>query len=278
MPTLAQVRLAVAQIELIDGDRDANVRRMLALAERVGPDHDVLLLPETCTSGFASPDDVERLAEPIDGPTITALTDIARRHDLLIVTGLAERATDGLYNASVVVDADGPRLVYRKTHLWLADRDVFLPGDRLVTTDWRGVRIAPLICFDVEFPETARAVAALGARLVLVSDGNMDPYGPVHRVAAMARAQENQVFVAMANRTGPGRFDMFSGGSLVAAPDGRLLAEAGTEDTVLSVTLDLSELATARRVYDYLVLRRVALSLEGENAIRGLPSVHIPPL
>ncbi|MBL8532262.1 MAG: carbon-nitrogen hydrolase family protein [Betaproteobacteria bacterium] len=256
------MRIAVAQLELIDGDRDANLARIAATIAAHGDGHDILVLPETCTSGFASLDDVARLAEPLDGPTVRTLQALARAHDLLIVAGMPERAPEGLYNTAVLIDRDGLRTSYRKTHLWLADRDKFLPGERFVTTQWRGVTVAPLICFDIEFPETARAVCALGARLIVVCNGNMDPYAHAHRVAAMARAQDNQCFVAMANRTGRGRVDVFAGGSLVTAPDGRVLVEAGREETVLSVSIDPAEIEASRRDYDYLALRRIGLSAD----------------
>ena len=256
------LRIAVAQLELIDGDRDANLAKIAATVAAHGDGHDILVLPETCTSGFASLDDVDRLAEPLDGPTVRTLQSLARAHDLLIVAGIPERAPEGLYNTAVLVDGNGPRTSYRKTHLWLADRDKFLPGERFVTTQWRGMTVAPLICFDIEFPETARAVCALGARLIVVCNGNMEPYAHAHRVAAMARAQDNQCFVAMANRTGRGRVDVFAGGSLVTAPDGRVLAEAGREETVLSVSIDPAEIETSRHDYDYLALRRIGLVAE----------------
>jgi (R)-amidase len=273
-PHPPSLRLAVAQLRLVDGDRDANLGRILEVLSAHGPTHDIVLLPETCTSGFASPEDVARLAEPLDGPTVQALQSAARRHDLLVVAGIAERAPEGLYNTAVLVDGDGLRGAYRKTHLWLDDRGMFLPGDRFVALPWRGTRVAPLICFDLEFPETARAVAGLGAELALACNGNMEPYAPVHRLATAARALENQMFVAMANRTGPGRRMNFAGGSLVAGPDGRVLAEAGTEETVLSVTLQMADVATARTAYDYLALRRVGLALD--SAVDGGSAARIP--
>jgi len=271
-PQAPPLRIAVAQLRLVDGDRDANLGRVLEVIAAHGPTHDILLLPETCTSGFASLEDVARLAEPLDGLTVRTLQSAARRHDLLVVAGIAERAPEGLYNTAVLVDGDGLRGAYRKTHLWLDDRGMFLPGDDFVALPWRGTRLAPLICFDLEFPETARAVAALGAELALACNGNMEPYAPVHRLATAARALENQMFVAVANRTGPGRRMNFAGGSLVAGPDGCVLAEAGTEETVLSVALQMGDVASARAAYDYLTLRRVGLTLdaagEGGSAAR----------
>jgi (R)-amidase len=85
------------------------------------------------------------------------------------------------YNTSVLVTPDGIALRYRKTHLWPSERGLFQPGDRYVTALWKGVRVGILICYDIEHPESARALGQLGAELILVTNGNMDPYGPVHR-------------------------------------------------------------------------------------------------
>lgn len=253
---MTMLHIAIAQPRLTDGDRDANLETIRALVADHGDAHDILVLPETCTSGFASRDDVERLAEPPDGPTLQELRTLAARHDLLIAAGLAERSADGLYNSQFLVDGTGIVGHYRKTHLWLGDRDKFLPGRWLRTCTWRGVRLGQLICFDIEFPDAARTLADAGAELILVSNGNMEPYAHVHRNAALARAQDNQVFVAMANRTGPGRLEHFAGGSIVADPWGRALAEAGSGPSVLSVTIDTAAIAEARSLYQYRALRR----------------------
>jgi len=100
----------------------------------------------------------------------------------------------------------------------------------------------------------------LGVDLIIVSNGNMDPYGPVHRTAIMARAQENQAFALMVNRVGPGDGGLlFAGGSAVVDPHGRVLFEAGREPCRQQVELDLDQLQLARRDYDYLKDRRLQL-------------------
>jgi (R)-amidase len=103
-------------------------------------------------------------------------------------------------------------------------------------------------------------LAQLGAELIIVTNGNMDPYGPTHRTAIMARAQENQAFALMVNRVGTGDGDLvFAGGSAVVDPFGTLLEEAGREESYLSVNLDLTRLDAARRDYRYLDDQRLRL-------------------
>ncbi len=128
----------------------------------------------------------------------------AHERDVAVVLGMAENDAGTFYNTSLLVTPDGVAMHYRKTHLWPSERDLFQPGDRYTTALWKGVHIGLLICYDIEFPESARALGQLGAELIAVTNGNMDPYGPVHRTAIMARAQENQAFAVMVNRVGPG--------------------------------------------------------------------------
>jgi (R)-amidase len=125
-----------------------------------------------------------------------------------------------------------------------------------------------LICYDIEFPESARALAQLGAELLIVTNGNMDPYASTHRTAIMARAQENQAFALMVNRVEAGDDGLvFAGGSALVDPLGTLLFEAGREEGTFSVELDFDRLEIARRDYRYLDDQR--LKLPGEVVERG---------
>jgi (R)-amidase len=130
--------------------------------------------------------------------------------------------------------------------------------------------LGALVCYDVEFPEPARVLATLGCGLIALCNGNMDPYGEVHRRAIVARAQENQLFVAMANRVGAGRDERFAGGSMVVGPDGAVLAELAGGEGVLSVGIDVAQVAACRRSYNYLEDRRVGLQGGIVNSAGGL--------
>lgn len=128
--------------------------------------------------GFPTEENIGRIAEPLDGPSITAVQQAAQAQNVAVVVGMAEAADDGrFYNTTVLVTPEGVALTYRKTHLWASDCGVFTPGDRFATALFKGIRVGLLICFDIEFPETARALGQLGAELIIITNGNMDPYG-----------------------------------------------------------------------------------------------------
>jgi (R)-amidase len=201
--------------------------------------------------------------------------DAARQKGVSVAVGLAERDGNQFYNTTVLVDERGDiALRYRKTHLWASDVGVFTPGDRFETCMWNGLTVGLLICYDIEFPESARAVAALDADLLIVTNGNMDPFGPVHRRAITARAMENQMFALMVNRCGSGDDNLtFPGLSALIDPFGETVLELGGEETVTKATVDFKRLEASREHYNYLHDARVPLGLvpvEQSNGHRAL--------
>lgn len=257
------MKIELVQLPGRDGDTAYNLSRTLNAIATCAGDTDLLVFPETHLSGFVGGAQLAQLAEPLHGATLQTVLQAVRQREVAVVVGFAEVHQGRFYNSSVLVTPEGIALQYRKTHLWPSERSDFSPGDRFTTVLWRGVRVGLLICYDIELPETSRALAQLGAELVIVSNGNMDPYGPVHRTAIMARAQENQLFAVMVNRVGAGDDDLvFAGGSMAVDPFGRVLFEAGRDEVRHVVELDLDQLKAARRDYDYLKDRRLMLSGE----------------
>jgi (R)-amidase len=258
------MNVELAQVTGRDGDVAYNLARTLALIEACAADTELLVLPETYLTGFPTKDNVAQIAEPLDGPTLTRVQQAATARGIAVAVGFAEVHDGRFYNTTVLITPEhGVALHYRKTHLWSGEREVFDAGDRMSTVVWRGVRVGLLICYDIEFPETARALGQLGAQLLIVTNGNFDPYGPTHRTCVMARALENQAFAVMVNRVGQGDDGLvFAGGSAVVDPFGDLLVEAGRDEATLRLTLDLTLLAKAREPYVYDRHQRMRLSGE----------------
>ncbi|KWE40718.1 carbon-nitrogen hydrolase family protein [Burkholderia territorii] len=259
------MQVELAQLSLIDGDVAHNTRKVLDTIGRVDAagGTNLVVFPETTLSGFPTRDNVADVAQTLDGPALSAVRAAARHKGVAVAVGLAERDGGQFYNTTVLVDAHGDiALRYRKTHLWASDVGVFAPGDRFATCVWNGLTVGLLICYDIEFPETARAVGALDADLLIVTNGNMDPFGPVHRRAIAARAMENQMFAVMVNRCGSGDDDLtFAGLSALVDPFGETALELGRDEAVVPVSLDLTRLEASREHYSYLHDARVPLGL-----------------
>lgn len=263
----------LAQLELVDGDVGHNTRKVIETIGRanVAGGTKLVVFPEATLSGFPTRENVSDVAQSLDGPALTAVRDAARRAGASVAVGLAEREGARFYNTTVLVDDKGEiALRYRKTHLWASDVGVFTPGDRFETCLWNGLTVGLLICYDIEFPETARAVAALDADLLIVTNGNMDPFGPVHRRAITARAMENQMFALMVNRCGTGDDNLtFPGESALVDPFGEIVAAAGAQETLLGVDIDFTRLEASREHYRYLNDARVPLGLTPIDNAQG---------
>lgn len=271
------MKIELVQLAGRDGDTAYNLQRTLKAIATCAADTDLLVFPETQLMGFADAEQLASVAEPLAGPTLQAVLEAVRERNVAVVVGIAENDAGVFYNTSVLVTPQGIALRYRKTHLWPSERGVFCPGDRYVTALWKGVRVGILICYDIELPESSRALAQLGAELIIVTNGNMDPYGPVHRTAIMARAQENQAFAVMVNRVGEGDGGLvFAGGSAAVDPFGRVVFEAGRDECRQVVELDLDQLQAARLEYDYLSDRRLQLQGEQVEHADGLRELLIP--
>ena len=160
--------VAACQLGLAVGEVESNrAAAAAAVAESAGDGAELVVLPELCDSGyvFTGVAEARALATPAaDSPTLREWQALAGRYGTTIAGGFCELGDDGLvYNSAALVGPDGVLAVYRKTHLWASDVGVFTPGDRFETCRWNGLTVGLLICYDIEFPETARAVAALDA-------------------------------------------------------------------------------------------------------------------
>ncbi len=157
------------------------------------------------------------------------------------------------------MDRSGETLAtYAKTHLFGdVDRAQFVAGDGYApVVELGGWRLGLAICYDIEFPETARLLALAGAEAILAPTANMAPFDSVALRLVPSRAEENALYVAYANYCGSeGEFD-YVGLSCVCGPDGGDLARAGRGPEMIFADLDRGALAAARSRSTQLADRR----------------------
>ena len=279
--------------ETVSTDADANVRDTTArIREAAGRGAQVILLQELFNAPyFCKVTDAERfdLAEPIPGPTVEAMQQLAKELAVVIVVPIFEKRGPGLYhNSAAVVDADGSLLgVYRKMHIpddpLYHEKYYFTPGEiyqhdeakppsgfRVFKT--RYATIGVLICWDQWYPEAARITALMGAQILLYPTAigwhpkEKEEWGVAQadawRTAQRAHAIANGIYVAAANRVGlepePGTDGIeFFGHSFVSDPVGRLIAEAGTTPEILIAKCDPKQIEYTRRNWPFLRDRRI---------------------
>ena len=246
------MRVAAAQVAIDVDAPDATWRGAVVLAARAVSDGaDLVVLPELVTtgSGFADAAEATRRAEPMDGPTVTALRKLSARHGVVLAAGFNE--TSGLdrpYNSAVVIDRGELLACYRKTHLWDREKLLFTPGDQPPPVVATSVgRVGLVICYDLEFPEVTRRLGLEGAQLLL-APANWPLLGkpagerPVEIAKAQAAAAQNKVYVVVADRCGADRGEAYTGGSVICDVTGYLLAEAAIEQPgVIAAAIEVAQ-------------------------------------
>ncbi len=254
MPDTGAVVVAVAQLALTVGELDANRRAAsAAVAEAAAADARLVVLPELSDSGyvFSGADEAGSLASPAaSAVTLREWRILAARHNLAIAGGFCELGPDGqLYNSAAIVDASGTRAVYRKAHLWDAEKKIFTPGDCAPpVVELPFGNVALMICYDLEFPEWVRLAALSGADLIAAPvnwPASASPPPPGERsgevVSAQAAAWANGVYVAVADRCKTERGVGWVGGSVIVGHRGYPVAGPACEDrtAVLTAAIDL---------------------------------------
>jgi deaminated glutathione amidase len=259
------MRIALGQLTAsIHKDENLQLARRAIREARAGG-ADLVLLPEVfmafVTAGAAvAPASV---AEPLDGPFVTALAREARAHKLYVGCGVWEAAPGErtrAYNTALLLGPDGsPLLSYRKTHMYDAfgfrESDLSVPGER----GPRVVRTALgtfglLVCYELRFPELARMLALDGADVILLPSAWIaGPLKEAHWATLIAsRAVENTVFVAAANQSGDNRI----GGSRLVDPMGVVVASGGESPGLVFGDADLTRIAQVREKLPSLGQRR----------------------
>ena len=261
---MAHLRIALLQSAGHLADVAANLAELDARAEQGrAAGAGLLVTTEMFLTGYELAGRTAELAARAAGEVLPAVADVARRHGLALLVGLPELDAEGrVVNSAVLLRADGEVAGrHVKTHLFgPAERAAFTPGDVGVTlVDLDGVRIAIMICYDVEFPETVRAAAAAGAHLVAVPTAQMEPYAFVAEHVIRTRAWENQVYVAYCNHIGTEDTLTFVGRSSVVAPSGEVLAGAVDEEALLLADVDTDVVTRAHADNPYLADRRLDL-------------------
>ncbi len=236
------MKVGFIQFAPVLGNVQANIRKISELiihAKRA----DLIVLPELSNSGynFESREQARATSEEIPtGVFVNFLASLCRENNLHIVSGLNERDNDCLYNTAVLIGPQGFIGKYRKLHLFLNEKDYFIPGDvGLPVFDIGSCKIGILICFDWIFPEVWRILAMKGADIICHPSNLIIP--GLGQKAVAIHAVTNRVFVVLANRIGAERDFTFTGMSTVADPKAHVLVQASaTEEEVKVVDIDVS--------------------------------------
>jgi len=214
---------------------------------------DLVLLPETFTSGFSN--EAIHNAETMEGPTVAWLREQSRTLDAAITGSVQIRDGDNVFNRLFFATPDGEVKYYDKRHLfrYAKEHERYAAGRERLTVEWKGWRICPLVCYDLRFPVYSRnrfdveRPGGLDYDLLLYVANWPSARAYPWKTLLRARAIENLCFVAGLNRVGDdGNGLHYAGDSAVIDFLGHPLSESSDEEVVTTTTLPAAELLAHR--------------------------------
>lgn len=243
-------KIALAQIELELGSPDRNLRAAReAVRKAADQGADLVLLPELWASGYDL-ENARHYSSPLNAGWFASMSEMAQESGLALGGSLIERTGDDLFNTFVLYDQSGEQLgFYRKGHLFdlIDEKDYFQAGTELAVIDSPWGKLGLALCYDLRFPELFRAYALQGVETVLLV-----AEWPQRRIKhwsalLLARAIENQFFMAAVNKVGTSKGEVLGGNSAVIGPMGEILVDAKTAPGVFLAEIDPRETEKIRR-------------------------------
>ncbi len=246
------MNLFAVQLDIAWEDKTANFSRAKALVAAVNPPaQSLIVFPEMFSTGFSMNLEITRQDERREGEVFLAQLAIERR--CFVTGGVVNNGANGMArNESVTFSPEGNLAArYAKIHPSClgGEGEKHERGVEITSFPCNGFTVAPFVCYDLRFPEIFRAAARRGANLFVVI-----ALWPVKRqhhwlTLLQARAIENQAYVVGVNRVGEEPSLTYAGRSVVVDPHGIIIADAGSQERVLSASIDLNIVRTWREEF-----------------------------
>lgn len=248
-----KLKIALGQFDIAQGDKDANLKKMLAMIQDAGKENaDIICFPELAYQGYYPKSyELQQMAEPVDGHFVNEISKAAKENKIHVIAGYAESVdVPGImYNSCVFVDDEGQTIGnMRKVNAWGKEKLKFCEGEKFPVIKTKFGKVGMLICYDVEFPEPSRIEALKGAEIIFVSAVWSNPAEGRWHIDLAGNALFNLLFMAGANPVG----DNCCGSSKVVGPNGDVRAEASKEDEALLICeVDLNDVLETRSRIPY---------------------------
>jgi predicted amidohydrolase len=241
-----QLFLTLIQPDIVWEQKAANLQQYEATIAAIKGPRQIVVLPEMFSTGFSMAP--ERLAEPMDGPSVRWMADIAVKNRCILTGSLIIKEDGKYYNRMLWVQPDGNIGVYDKRHLFAyAHEDKhYTPGEKRMITQVNGWRINLQVCYDLRFPVWARNQGDEYDVLLYVANWPQQR-SLAWKTLLQARAIENQCYVVGVNRVGTdAKNNNYTGDSSVFGPLGEVLWQHSGEPACHTVTLEKEPLIKIR--------------------------------
>ncbi|MCA9895146.1 MAG: carbon-nitrogen hydrolase family protein [Anaerolineae bacterium] len=270
---MREITVAIVQMKPELGEPEDNLVKMSEMISRIASQQkvDLIVFPELITSGNELGVRFTDIAQRVPGPTVNLIAQRANDFGIYVAFGMVtkERVESVLYNSAVLVGPDGELVeVYNKVHLRGEERMAFREGFKLPVAETEIGNIGLIIGYDLAFPEVVRSQALEGADLVCVlanwETANIDEWKTYMR----ARAYENSLFLAGANRVGEDVTLNFGGESMVVGPRGEIFASLEDEtdeetgeplEGFAVARIDLDQVRKNREEFQFIQTRQPAV-------------------
>jgi len=270
---MREITVAIVQMKPQLGEPEDNLVKMSEMISRIASQQkvDLIVFPELVTSGNELGVRFTEIAQRVPGPTVNLIAQRANDFGIYVAFGMAtkERVESVLYNSAILVGPDGELVdVYNKVHLRGEERMAFREGYKLPVAETDIGNIGLMIGYDLAYPEVARSLALEGADLLCVlanwETSNIDEW----KTYCRARAYENSLFVAGANRVGEDVTLSFGGESMLVGPRGDIYASLEDEtdeetgeplEGFAVARIDLDEVRKNREDFQFIQTRQPAV-------------------
>jgi predicted amidohydrolase len=238
--------IAGVQIAIEPNNPEKNMEKIIKwLNLAVEKNHpDLVVFPETITTGFAtglSKEALWDLVDTIPGKFTDQICKEAQKlkvHVVFPTYSRGEKRGD-VYNSSVLIGSNGDIIgVYNKTHIYPTERQWVIPGTTAEVYETPFAKIGMIICYDGDYPELSRVLALKGAEIIVRPSALLRSY-EIWNLTNLARAYDNHVYLAGVNATGPDAGgNYYFGNSMIVSPIAQQLALATAGETIVCAKLD----------------------------------------
>jgi predicted amidohydrolase len=267
---MREVTVGIVQMKPLLGEPEENLVKMSEMIGKIASQQkvDLIVFPELITSGSELGVRFTEIAQRIPGPTVNLIAQRANDYGIFVAFGMVskEKVESVLYNSAVLVGPDGELVeVYNKIHLRGEERMAFREGYKMYVAETEIGNIGMMLGYDLAYPEVARSMALEGADILCAMTNweaaNIDEF----KTYARARAYENSVFVAAANRVGEDVTLTFGGESMIVGPRGEVYASLADETDAETgapmegfavARIDLDEVRKNREEFQFIQTRQ----------------------
>ena len=248
---MSELKLALIQADLVWEDASRNRDKFERLLAGISPGTDIVVLPEMFSTGFSM--EPQRLAEPMDGPTITWMRKQAAALGAVITGSVIIEEGGNYFNRFVWITPAGDLQQYNKRHLFTlaGEEKVYTAGTEQLLLTYRDWKIMPLVCYDLRFPVWSRNQFQYD--LLLYVANFPDKRGFAWRTLLQARAIENQSYTIGLNRVGTdGNGIYYAGDSMLVNYDGTVTTHLPPREMVQEVVITKAPQDTFRQKLAFL--------------------------